>query len=83
MQKQTFDRLVNLAGPNNLVCLQETHGHDGDLVSLETEFPALCSFGSFCSEPNAGGNVIMISRAPRSLLPNALHVELIPGRLHA
>jgi exonuclease III len=55
--------LTKIFSRHDIICLQETHGHEGDLTTLDDRFPEFCHFGSFCRNWAAGGVTISIKRS--------------------
>ena len=74
---------TRLTGDNDVICLQETHGKDEFLQSIQVLVPQFRLFGTFIpSNANAGGSAILIRT---SLLPNhalVTHEITCQGRDH-
>ena len=64
-----------------VVCLQETHGHFGDLGILRTTFPQALCFGTYCSNSAAGGVSILLGRRIARHLKATRALEIVDGRV--
>ena len=71
--------VLKLAMSYDILCLQECHGHDGDLQRLASELPQHELHGSLHRRPGVGGVLIAVRR---SKLQHAMHHEIEKGRLH-
>ena len=56
-------RVRSLAQLADIICLQEVHGHAGDLASLDGELPEFKHGGSFCASPASGGVTVSIRKS--------------------
>ena len=48
---------------HQFIFLQETHGHEGDLTTLDDRYPDFIHFGTFCENSAAGGATVSVKRS--------------------
>ena len=72
--------LMKMARSYDIICLQECHGHKGDLERLASEILSHWLKGSFYRRPGVGGTIIGVRRSKLHQPPE--HKELDLGRFH-
>ena len=56
-----MDRVVSMSNKYDVLFLQETHGTENDIATLQGVLPNHLISGSFCENPGAGGVVVVVS----------------------
>ena len=54
--------LQKLCRGHGIVVVQEAHGVDADLTTLERDIPSHAAFGSFTDRTGAGGCIILVAK---------------------
>jgi exonuclease III len=71
-----FQQLLHGA---DVVCIQEAHGHPGDIGTLDREAHSHMHFGSFSASPAAGGVLISVSNSFAEGVDTFEELVLSPG----
>jgi endonuclease/exonuclease/phosphatase family metal-dependent hydrolase len=74
-----MSRYRNLLRHADVVCIQEAHGHPGDLVTLAREAPSHVHFGTFTPSQAAGGILISLSTVLVEGINQFEEIVLAPG----
>jgi exonuclease III len=77
--RSKMTRFMTLLRSSDVVCIQEAHGHPGDLNTLVREAPSHTHFGSFAPSQAAGGVLISLRNEFVDKINTFEEVVLSPG----
>ena len=78
--KKKLAKIRRLLDTCTVVAIQESHGTEEDLQELLKLWPDVRGYGTFHSNPAAGGSLILVRRSFSSSASSSYHRPLEPGR---